>query len=282
MAASKDILFWKMCAAGNDFVVIDNRAQIVHGDAPVCAQKVCKRHISVGADGLLLIEPSKKASFKMRYFNADGTEGEMCGNGARCAARYAFLTGIAGNTMDIETVSGTVGAEILEPLVRIRMNPVTKKELHKKVCGIYMHYLEQGTPGLPHAVVFKEDLTMEEDIEEVGRKIRNFEGFLKGANVNFCRIIKNIKNTIMNRTYERGVERETLSCGTGAASVACVAYLLGRCGNEVDVRTRGGVLKVEISGDDLESIYLTGDARVVYTGTLADGEHYYQQQEVVQ
>ena len=279
MAASKDILFWKMCAAGNDFVVIDNRAQIVCGDVPVFAQEVCKRHVSVGADGLLLIELSEKAAFKMRYFNADGTEGEMCGNGARCAARYAFLTGIAGDTADIETVSGTVEAEILGSNVRIKMNPVTKKELHKKVCGVCMHYLEQGTPGLPHAVVFKEDLTMEEDIEEVGRKIRNFKGFSKGANVNFCRITK---NTIMNRTYERGVERETLSCGTGAAAVACVAYLLGRCGNEVDVKTRGGVLKVEISGDDLESIYLTGEARVVYTGTLVDGEHYYQKQEVVQ
>ena len=116
----------------------------------------------------------------------------------------------------------------------------------------------------------------------MGGKIRNFKGFPKGAKVNFCRITKNIKNTLMNRTYERGVERETLSCGTGAVAVACVAYLLGRCGNEVDVETRGGVLKVEISGDDLDSIYLTGEAQVVYTGTLVNGEHYDQKQEVVQ
>lgn len=265
------IKFYKMNGAGNDFLVIDNREEIIpeHYKSEF-TENVCRRRFSVGADGTLLVEPSEKATFRMRYFNADGSEGEMCGNGARCIARFAFLKGIAEKRMSIETMSGIIEAEIVNSHVRTNVNPVTDKELHKRITvdgdEFCVHYIEEGTPGLPHTVIFKDDLTMEEDIEDVARRIRYHPAFSRGTNVNFCRVKG--RDTIVNRTYERGVERETLACGTGSAAAACVVYLLGKCGKNVNVETKGGILEISISDENLKKIYLTGDAVIVYKGTL--------------
>lgn len=267
------IEFYKMNGAGNDFVVIDNREDIIPEDyKSEFTENVCRRRVSVGADGILLVEPSEKATFRMRYFNADGSEGEMCGNGARCIARFAFLKGIADKKMSIETMSGIINAEIVNSHAKISVNPVTEKELHKKITvdgnEFSVHYIEEGTPGLPHTVVFKDDLTMEEDIEDVGRKIRYHTAFSRGTNVNFCRVKG--RDTIVNRTYERGVERETLACGTGSAAAACVTYLLGKCGKKITVETKGGILEISILDENLKNIYLTGDAQIVYKGVLEE------------
>jgi len=263
--------FHKMSGAGNDFIVIDNRDQhIPEALKPEFARRVCTRGMSVGADGILLLEDSDKATFRMSHFNADSTEGEMCGNGARCIARFAHLTGVAPNKMTIETLSGMVDAKVEGEQVTIRLNPVTLTSLHQKITvdgsPILVHYLEEGTPGLPHAVVYKDDLTFEGDITEEGRSIRYHPFFPRGTNVNFCRVIQ--KDEILNRTYERGVEDETLACGTGSAAVAAVSNRLGLCGTEVNIKMKGGTLKVTLSDPDMKNIYLTGDARVVYEASL--------------
>lgn len=267
------ITFYKMSGAGNDFLVIDNREGIIpekeKGDV---ARRVCRRRLAVGADGILLVEPSQIATFRMRYFNADGTEGEMCGNGARCITRFAFVKGIAGEEMTIESMSGILEARVMGEKATITLNPVTEKELDREITvdgqKIQFDYIEEGTPGLPHSVIFKDDLTEEEDIEEIGRKIRYHKAFQRGTNANFCRVLG--KDTILNRTYERGVERETLACGTGSGAAACAVFLHGICGPEIEVKTKGGTLKVTIGDENLQKIYLTGDARIVYEGILKE------------
>jgi diaminopimelate epimerase len=263
-----DIEFYKMSGSGNDFIVIDNREFIISNSISDFVKAVCTRRVSVGADGVILLEPSDKYTIKMRYFNADGSEGEMCGNGARCVCRFAFLKEIAGSKMEIETKSGPIKAEIMNGQVKIRLNPFTKKEFNKKIHTeteeISVDYLEQGDPGLPHAVVYKEHLTPKTDIEKIGREIRTHPLFPKGTNVNFFTIDK---GTIFNRTYERGVEAETLCCGTGAASVAAVCYLKGMSGPQIAVKTKGGMLHIAMS-TDLSAVYLTGDATMCYRGVL--------------
>lgn len=265
--------FYKMSGAGNDFLVFDNRdGHIPENEKSAISQKVCRRRFSVGADGIMLVEQSDTADFRMRYFNKDGTEGEMCGNGARCIARYAAVNGIADDDMKIETMSGILEAEVLGEQVKIRLNPVTKKDLDKEIevddQNFRTDYFEQGTPGLPHAVIMTDDLTMEEDIEKLGKRIRYCEAFPKGANVNFYTIIG--KDTILNRTYERGVEKETLACGTGSAAAGCAVFVHGMGGPEITVKTKGGLLKVTVEDENLQHIYLTGDARIVYEGILRE------------
>jgi len=268
-----NIEFYKMSGAGNDFIVVDNREKKIDEKyKSELAKKICERRISIGADGFLLVELSDKASFKMSFFNRDGSEGEMCGNGARCIARYAFLKGIVDKKMKIETKSGIIEAEILGNNVKLKMNPITKIELNKKINvdgeEIELCYIEEGMPGLPHAVILRKDLNLEEDIEEIGKKIRYHEDFPKGTNVNFSKILG--EKVILNRTYERGVERETLACGTGAVATASCAYLLKKCNKEIIVKTKGGILNVTIAGKNLKEIYLIGDARVVYKGKFTD------------
>jgi diaminopimelate epimerase len=263
--------FFKMSGAGNDFVVLDNRDENLSEEMkPEFSQRVCRRRMSVGADGVLLVEASERADFKMRYFNADSTEGEMCGNGARCIARFAHLLGIAPSRMTIETMSGILEAVVEDAYVTISVNPVTLISLHQTITvdgnPLLIHYLEEGTPGLPHTVIYRDDLTFEGDIEDEGRTIRYHSFFPKGTNVNFCRVLE--KDTLLNRTYERGVEHETLACGTGSTAVAAVSHLLGLCGTEVTVKAQGGTLKVTLSDPDLQKIYLSGDARITYRGSL--------------
>jgi diaminopimelate epimerase len=259
--------FYKMSGTGNDFIVIDNRDdKISENHKSEFAASVCKRRLSIGADGILLVENSDKADFKMRYFNADGSEGSMCGNGARCIARYAALKRICETVMKIETLSGTIEAQVEGNYVGIRMNPVTKRVLNKTIDvdgeEIEVQYIELGTPGLPHTVVFERNLTKEEGIEELGRKIRFHEDFPGGTNVNFCNVLG--KSRILNRTFERGVEGETLACGTGAVAAACAAFLLRKCSNKVTTETKGGILNVAILDENLQTIFLKGDAHIIY------------------
>lgn len=268
------IPFTKVAGAGNDFVVVDNRQGRVE-DAPALARAVCTRGLSVGADGLILIESSPRATFRMRYLNADGSETEFCANGTRCAARFAFLNVIAPRRMTIETGAGVLPAEIVESKVRLtvplpdRFEPVRPLVLSggSELRGSHL------VVGVPHYVVFVRDELWRLDIDRVGREIRHHAHLAPaGANANFVRI--DSPTAISVRTWERGVEAETLACGSGIVASVTTAAVAGRVSSPVIVRTRSGVevtVEFETTGEPvrpLRNVTLTGDARVVFRGEI--------------
>ncbi len=269
--------FTKMNASGNDFIVIDNRKKILSSNLAVTARKLCRRKISVGADGLLLVEKSRMNDFRMRIFNPDGSEPGMCGNGARCIARYAYVNKIAGGKMTIQTLSGPVGAEIKSKGVKIKMKDPDEGglSLDLKINGRKLNVSLIDT-GVPHVVVFTERVE-DVDVRELGRKIRYDKMFSPaGANVNFVSVKG--ANSIIIRTYERGVEDETLACGTGSVASAIISGLLQGVVSPVKVQTRGGeVLTVYYdmsrTGDSfytVKDVYLEGGAEMAYDGILSN------------
>lgn len=267
--------FFKMAGAGNDFVIVDNRSGVI-GDAAAFARKICTRRLSVGADGLILVEPSQRATFRMRYYNSDGSRADFCANGTRCAARFAFLNVIAPRRMTIETDAGVISAEIHEQLVTLMLAPpsgfVASRPLTTAsgltVRGSYIRV------GVPHYVIYLRDSLWEQEIESLGRELRRHRELQPdGANVNF--VVVRDTHSIEVRTYERGVEAETLACGSGVTSSALVSALLGRVESPVSVLTRSGItLTVEFTPSqpanegELREIRLTGDARVIYRAKL--------------
>jgi diaminopimelate epimerase len=267
----KKIPFYKMSGSGNDFILIDNRDGIV--DDQHLKQLVvgaCRRKMSAGADGLLLIENSSRADFKWRFYNADGSRAEMCGNGARCAGRFAFLTGITGPELSFETDVGLVTAEIIDDRVKIGMtDPIDLRENRTLLVGETTLHYDFINTGVPHVVLSTDDIEGI-DVFELGRAIRYHEIFSPaGANVNFMEPIGN--NTIAVRTYERGVEDETLACGTGCVAASLVMCLKHQWASPVNVKTHSGVmLRVYYTSEEgaFTKIYLEGDARVIYHGTL--------------
>lgn len=269
------IRFFKMNGAGNDFIVIDNRENVlVNFDISHFVRMVCRRGKSIGADGLMLLEPSETVDFKMRYFNSDGSEGEMCGNGARCIARFAHLIGVAGERMRFETISGIHEAEILGEEVRIMFPNLSLHDFElfqKRDFGFGTVEYHFGTVGVPHTVIFKDAVESMEDeiLLRWGRKIRySLDVFPKGTNVNFIQIVG--KSRIIVRTYERGVENETLACGTGSIASSIVSFLTSKVEPPVSVKVKGGELKVgfERHGNEFRNVYLQGDARVVAEGYI--------------
>lgn len=263
--------FSKMAGGGNDFVVIDNRtAKII--DAGDLARRICTRALSVGADGLILIEGSARATFRMRYYNSDGSLGEFCGNGTRCAARFAFLNVIAGRKMTIETDAGLVSAEILEGgLVSLAMPaPWSFQPKRPLVVGEQTIQGSFVVVGVPHYVVFLQDRLWEQDIVPLGRALRRHPDLAPdGANVNF--VVVRDRHSIEVRTYERGVENETLSCGSGVVSSAVTAMMAGRVESPVSVFTRSGItleVSFAIRGGMADDVRLKGDARLVYRATI--------------
>ena len=267
------IPFYKMSGSGNDFILIDNRDGIV--DDRYLNQLVkgaCRRKMSVGADGLLLVEKSSLADFKWRFFNADGSRAEMCGNGARCAGRFAFITGIAGPELSFETDVGIVTAKIVGDRVKIGMtDPVDLKENRTLMVGDANFPYDFINTGVPHAVLSTQDIEGVR-VFELGRAIRHHPVFSPaGTNVNFVQTIGD--NTIAVRTYERGVEDETLACGTGCVAASLMMCLKHGWPSPVNVKTRSNVmLRVYFTfdGQAFTRIYLEGDARVIYQGILWD------------
>lgn len=260
-----------MAGGGNDFVVIDNRNGRITDPADL-ARRICTRALSVGADGLILIETTPRATFRMRYWNSDGSLGEFCGNGTRCAARFAFLNVIAGRKMTIETDAGVVGAEVGEGgLVTITLPPPygfrAQKPLRIKAMTVQGSFIRVG---VPHYVVFLREGIWAQDITQLGRAIRRHEDLLPdGANVNFVQIRD--EHAIEVRTYERGVEGETLACGSGVVASAVTSALFGKVKSPVSVLTRSGItLEVvfELSGGDAREVRLRGDARAIYRAAL--------------
>ena len=272
--------FWKMNGAGNDFLVLNNlEAHLPAQVFPAMARVLCERHLSIGADGLMVVDaPTQGGDYKMLFFNSDGSVGEMCGNGARCICRYGYELGLAGETQTVETTAGIVtGRRITQRLYRVRLNDPTTVKLDApvEVDGIRhpCSYVELGNPGLPHAVVPYPNLrdADESQLRELGRKLRWHPAFPKGANVNFYEILGD--DLLYERTFERGVEDFTYACGTGTGSVVAVLTLLGRVtGRNVRVDMKGGTLTIDVehAGSQVTGLYLTGPTNVVCKGEVTD------------
>ena len=265
------IPFMKMSGSGNDFILIDHREPLLKEDRlKDFIRKVCRRRISVGADGLILIERSQKADFKWRFYNSDGSEAEMCGNGGRCAARFAYLKGIAGPSLKFETLAGILSAQVDGKKVKLEMTKPFGLKLDETIFvdGEKQTFSSINT-GVPHAVLFVEDLKGL-DIVPVGRAIRFHSNFApSGTNVNFILLEKGSQLSI--RTYERGVEDETLACGTGAVASALVAAFMGLVKSPVSIKTKGGeVLKVyfEIQAREVKRVFFEGDVHIVYEAEM--------------
>jgi diaminopimelate epimerase len=262
--------FTKMNGAGNDFILIDNRAGDVHLDRSQIAH-LCDRHRGVGADGILLLEKaSNHADFRMRYFNADGGEAEMCGNGARCFARYANKVAGTQREISFETPAGVISAELMGDLVTLRMTEPTDLRLDIKLPveseNKTVHFINSGVPHVVIPVARIDDL----DVRREGSAIRYHKMFSPtGANVNF--IEKRGPKKIGVRTYERGVEDETLACGTGVVASALIFATTENTDGPITVIARGGdELQVgfEKSGNQFRDVTLTGPAEFVFEGTV--------------
>jgi diaminopimelate epimerase len=267
------IEFFKMSGSGNDFVLIDNRSQVLGRiNLKEFAKKVCERKISVGADGLIVIENSDKADFRWRFFNADGSEAEMCGNGGRCAARFACLNGIAGEALSFETLAGIIDAQVKGDVAKLRLTDSKNMEINQLITmENRLFEVNSINTGVPHVVHFVNDLE-HFDVFYVGRMIRYHEQYQPaGTNANFVEVID--KKTIKVRTYERGVEDETMACGTGSVASALISSWKGLVESPVDVRVKSGeILKIYFDKTErgFEKIYLEGRATVVYRGMLWD------------
>ncbi len=254
-------------------MIIDNREKVVdinHLDEFIA--KVCRRKMSVGADGFIMIDTSDQADFGWHFYNSDGGRAEMCGNGARCAARFAFLNGIAANKMSFETDAGILIAQIIDDRVKIKMPDPAELRLD------YQLEVEAGplvissiNTGVPHVVILTDDVEGV-DVVERGREIRFHQTFAPdGTNVNFISLKQD--NTIIMRTYERGVEDETLACGTGAIAGALVTASKFKTESPSRICTRSGeflTIYFKMTDDSYSDIYLEGDARVIYKAELGE------------
>ena len=272
--------FTKMHGAGNDFIILDTRDLSLNFDrVPALVRKLCAAHTSVGADGLMLIIPPEEGGdFGMRFYNSDGTLGEMCGNGARCICRYGFEHGLSGETQLIETTAGPVsGRRIDKTRYQIRLNDPSVLDLHRsvRVCDSEYDcsYLELGDPGIPHAVLLMQDWDKRDrdELRKLGCALRSAAAFPRGANVSFASLLG--PDSLKAVTFERGVEDFTLACGTGCGSIAAVLTLLGYVtGRSVSIEMPGGTLSVSLTLSDgkVQDIFLTGHTCLVYEGELSD------------
>ena len=272
--------FTKMNGAGNDFIILNNLTEhLDHDQFPDLARTLCRRHFSIGADGLMVVEASLQGGdYRMLFYNSDGSEGEMCGNGARCICRYGYENGLAGESQTVETPSGLItGFRISARDYRIRLTSpsVVRLDYPVEVRGKFWpsSYIELGTPGLPHAVISYPGLSQKtmEELRDLGRDLRWNPAFPKGANVNFYEITG--PDQITELTYERGVEDFTYACGTGTGSVVLALTLLGKVsGEDVAVSMPGGTLRVTIDrgGGEAAVIWLTGPTNIVCEGEVRD------------
>ncbi|MCU0446312.1 MAG: diaminopimelate epimerase [Microscillaceae bacterium] len=253
--------FYKYQGTGNDFIMIDNREPFFPKHKPSFIAHLCHRRFGIGADGLILLENYEGYDFRMVYFNADGSEGSMCGNGGRCTVKFAHFLGLFATHTRFMAVDGEHEAFLKDAKVHIKMIPVN--ELEKQVDYYFLN------TGSPHYVQFVENLADFAVFEE-GRKIRYNQRFAQaGTNVNFVEQVAD--NQLFVRTYERGVEDETYSCGTGVTACALVSSNMG-LKSPVQIKTLGGELQVsfEKSGQHFNNIYLAGPAEAVFAGEYKD------------
>ena len=262
--------FVKMNGAGNDFVMLDNRAGNLQLETSQIA-RLCDRHRGVGADGVLVIEPAANgADFRMRYYNADGGEAEMCGNGARCFARFANRVAGAREKLSFETPAGVIAATLQGEGVTLGMSEPKDLRLNLRISAlgqeIDCHYVDSG---VPHVVIPVDDIS-EVDVRAIGAAVRHHAEFApRGANVNFLE--RRGDGQVAIRTYERGVEDETLACGTGVVASALIFAATAGAHSPVRVRVKGGdELEVAFKrdGDRFSDVTLTGPADFVFEGTV--------------
>ncbi len=253
--------FFKYQGTGNDFVIIDNRQDIFPKNNKALVAKLCNRKFGIGADGLILLENAKDANFTMAYFNADGAIGSMCGNGGRCIVAFAKHLGIIEEQCIFIAADGLHRAYFSNHLVSLKMNDV-----HNIKKGNNYVFLDTGSP---HHIVFVPDVD-KVDVFNEGKTIRYGKPYFEnGTNVNY--VSQNSNGHIAVRTYERGVEDETLSCGTGVTAVALAAHFTGKTDKEnIKIATRGGNLQVSFKklNGIYKDIYLTGPAEQVFKGTI--------------
>ncbi len=269
--------FFKMNGAGNDFIIVDNRDLALSAalDADTIAA-LCDRHRGIGADGLLAVEPAQKgADFRFRYYNADGGEAEMCGNGARCFGRFtAHLGEIVLKKVTFETIVGTLGAEMIGDDVRIAMSDPKdiKLESGATVAGLEatLHFVNTG---VPHVVAFlpSPEALDEFDVFNHGAAIRHHSAFSPaGTNANFAAVLA--PDHISIRTFERGVEDETLACGTGMVAAALIHSLLTGAPSPIKVDVEGGdTLEIgfeKTADQSFKNVTLTGPADFVFEGEI--------------
>lgn len=258
--------FTKMNGAGNDFVLADNRDGALELTGPQIV-RICDRHRGVGADGVLLVEPARNgADFRMRYYNSDGGEAEMCGNGARCFARFAGRLGGEPDEVRFETIAGMITGRCRDGVVELQMSEPRDLRLNEQVETSTVHRIDTG---VPHAVLFVDNLE-KVDVAKSGALLRYHQHFApRGTNVNFAQKLD--AQTIAIRTYERGVEAETLACGTGVVASALVFHSLSGAASPVQVRVRGGDLLAvgfRKKGDGFSAVTLTGPAEFVFDGEI--------------
>ena len=265
--------FTKLHGNGNDFILIDEYKGEIVSEKSGFARKYCDRRFGIGGDGVLYLGKSGKAGIRMRIFNSDGTEAEMCGNGIRCLVKYALDSGYVNGKTTVETLAGILQVSSrIEYKTWITVNmgiPVFEREkIPAKGTGEFLNVNLHGynvsavNTGVPHAVIFVDDLE-NPGLMPAAPKIRYDPVFPKGTNVNFAAI--NTNGEISVRTYERGVEAETLSCGTGSVACAAVAHRLGKTGSMVKVNTKGGELRITLAKD---GAYMEGTAERVFEGTV--------------
>jgi diaminopimelate epimerase len=254
------IAFNKFQGTGNDFIIIDNREGLFNPADTTLINKLCDRRFGIGADGLILISLHKTYDFEMKYFNSDGKEGTMCGNGGRCTAAFALQKKIAGTKQKFQAIDGPHEAEINNGIVRLQMSDVKD---FTKIRGNY--FINTGSP---HYVTFVKNVK-ESDVFNEGRKLRYSDDFKPGGtNVNFVEVTP---EGIFVRTYERGVEDETLSCGTGVTASAIASVLSGHFDrNKINVKTLGGDLSVEfkVEKDKVTDVRLSGPGTFVFEGKI--------------
>ena len=254
--------FYKYEGTGNDFIMIDNRLQIFPNTAVDLVKKLCDRRFGIGADGLILLENDQKTDFKMIYFNSDGNESSMCGNGGRCLVAFAKKMGIIDNQATFMAIDGLHNASISEnELIQLQMKDVTKINL-----GNDYVFLDTGSP---HHVTIVEAIS-EINVKETGAAIRYSDLYgSEGSNVNFVQKISDTHFAI--RTYERGVEDETLSCGTGATATAIAMNFLNKSTSEIiQIDVVGGQLEVnfKVKDDSYTNVFLKGPATFVFEGNI--------------
>ncbi len=263
--------FWKMNGSGNDFILIDNRdGKVASEDMGRVAALVCRRRESVGADGMIFVHDSSTHDFSWRFFNADGSEAEMCGNGGRCAARYAHLNNIAGSELTFETMAGPVSAEVRGRVVKVRMSPPSAIDFDVDLPpGEGWRSADFINTGVPHVVLLVDDLE-HCPVVELGRMVRNHPLFApEGTNADFVQVTG--PDSLAIRTYERGVEDETLACGTGSVAAALVSAERSLVTSPIRVSTRGGeelIVHFEKQGQVYSEVWLEGTTSIIYRGRL--------------
>lgn len=254
----------KFSGAGNDFIIIDNRKNIVQKNLNNFIIRICKRRLSIGADGLILLENSKKAHYKIKYYNCDGSFANLCLNGTRCAARFAFMKVIAPKEHKIETDAGVFGAEVVGRNVKL-IFPKTKVKITEMELEGFKCFLVDV--GVPHLIIPSEENLYKIDFLNIARKLRYSEELKpEGANVSFVSILE--PNIIFMRTYERGIEDEVLSCSSGAwASIYALNFANYPVENKIEVANLSGIplyFECEKDEKDLKNLKMEGDARLLF------------------